>query len=49
MINFKEEIQKYKPILEVDQVENAIYNDEMQDLLEILQQMNKKLKAQDKE
>lgn len=47
MINFKEEILKYKPILEVEQVEDAVYTDEIQDLLEILQYMNKKIKNSD--
>ena len=44
MINFKEEILKYKPVLEVDEVEDALYSDELQDLVDILQAMNKKSK-----
>jgi hypothetical protein len=47
MINFKEEIQKYKPVLEVEQVEDSVYSDEIEDLLEILQYMNKKIKKSD--
>ncbi len=45
MINFKDEIQKYKPILEVEHVEDAINSNEITDLLEVLQYLSKKMKT----
>lgn len=40
MINFKEELQKFKPILEVDDIEDSIHSDELQDLLDILNHLS---------
>ncbi len=37
MINFEEEIRKFKPSLEVEDVENAIYDNEMQDIMDVMQ------------
>lgn len=37
MFNLKEELTKYKPILEVDQIENALQPAQLQDLVDILQ------------
>lgn len=36
MIDFKAELSKYKPILEVDGVETSIKNDDMKDLFDLL-------------
>lgn len=36
MINFREELQKFKPVLEIDDIEDSIHSDELQDLLDIL-------------
>ena len=36
MINFKEELSKYKPVRNVDDVEDAI-RDEMVDIMDLLQ------------
>ncbi|MCR5322870.1 MAG: hypothetical protein K6E85_06345 [Lachnospiraceae bacterium] len=36
MIDFNEEIAKFQPSLEVDQAEEAIYNNDMTDLADIL-------------
>ena len=36
MLNFKEELAKYKPILSVDEVEDAT-RDEIQDIMDLLQ------------
>lgn len=38
MIDFDEEIKKFKPSLEVGDVEEAIYNNELQDIIDIMQQ-----------
>ena len=38
MINFDEEIKKFKPSLELGDVEEAIYDNEMQDIMDVMQQ-----------
>jgi len=42
MIDFKEEISKYKPALSVDDVEDVV-NDETKDMMELLQYITKNL------
>ena len=37
MLDFKEEVLKYKPILETDEVAKAIDSDEIQDVMDLLQ------------
>lgn len=37
MINFKEELEKYHPLMELDEIESALHPSQMQDLLDILQ------------
>ncbi len=50
MINFREELQKYKPSLEVDEIEESIHSDEIQDMLDLLQHISKQIqKTKDKE
>ena len=39
MINFEEEIKKFKPSLEIENVENAVYENEMQDIMDVMQMM----------
>ena len=39
MINFEEELAKFKPSLEVDETEKAILNDKMVDITDILQEL----------
>ena len=39
MINFEEELKKFKPSLEVEQAEEAIYNRAIDDMTDILQEM----------
>lgn len=43
MIDFKEELKKYKPILEVDDIETSIQSDEIKDIEDLLQNLSKKL------
>ena len=43
MIDFKEEIKKYKPVLETEQIEESINSNETLDLMEILQTLTKQL------
>jgi len=43
MIDFKEEINKYKPVLSVDDVESVV-NDEVKDMMDLLQYLTKQIK-----
>lgn len=44
MINFDEEIKKFKPCLEIEDAEQAIYNYDNKDIADILSEMIKELK-----
>lgn len=39
MINFEEEILKFKPILEIEGIENAVINEEIKDIIDILKEI----------
>ncbi len=41
MIDYEEELRKFEPCLDVNEAENAIYDREMTDLLDILQEMTR--------
>lgn len=41
MIDFEEELKKFKPSLEVDEAEEAIYNRDLTDMTDILQEILK--------
>ena len=45
MIDFKEELLKYKPLLDVDDIEDSIRLDEMTDVMDLLQQLLKSMKT----
>lgn len=47
MINFDEEIKKFKPSLEVDQAEDAIYNNDVTDVTEIINILLKEIKEKE--
>lgn len=36
MINFKEELLKFEPVLEIDGIEKSIYDNEFVDILDML-------------
>ncbi len=44
MINFDEEIKKFHPSLEVDEAEDAIYNNNITDLTDIMVEIMKEAK-----
>lgn len=46
MIDFKSEIEKYKPLLEIDNIEENIRNDEIQDIMDLLKELSVKQKNQ---
>ena len=41
MIDFEEELKKFKPCLEVEEAEDAIYNKNLDDMTDVLQEMLK--------
>ena len=44
MINFKQELEKYKPMLEVEKLEEKIKNDEIHDIIDLLEDILKNIK-----
>ena len=46
MINFEEELKKFKPSLEVEEAEEAIYNQDLTDMTDILREMMKEARRQ---
>lgn len=40
MLDFKEELAKFEPILEIDDIEDAIHSSELQDVLDIMQHIS---------
>jgi hypothetical protein len=47
MINFDEEIKKFKPCLEIDEAEECIYAYDSKDISDILQEMISEIKNED--
>lgn len=47
MIDFEEEIKKFKPCLEIEEAEDAIYAYDTKDVSEILSEMIKEIKKED--
>ncbi len=45
MINFEEELKKFQPSLEVEEAEEAIYNHDLTDMTDILQEMLKEARG----
>lgn len=41
MIKFEEEIEKFQPSLEVEQAEDAIYNNDLMDVTDIIKELLK--------
>ena len=39
MLNLDDEIKKFKPCLEIDQTEESIYNQDVKDITDILQEI----------
>lgn len=39
MINYEEELKKFKPCLDVDEVESAVYTRDLTDIVDILKEM----------
>ncbi len=47
MINFEEEVRKFKPCLEVEEAEEAIYAYDTKDVTEILSDMIQEIRKED--
>ena len=47
MINFEEELKKFHPSLEIEDAEEAIYNQDMTDMADILVKMLKETKVEE--
>lgn len=39
MLDYEEELKKFKPILEVDDIENAVYQEDLTDMTDLLKQV----------
>ncbi len=48
MINFEEELKNFKPSLEVEEAEQAIYNHVLTDMTDVMQEMLQELKQQNR-
>ncbi len=48
MINFEEEIAKFHPSLEIDEAEDAIYNNNISDITDVMVEMVEELKGDKK-
>lgn len=46
MIDFEEELKKFKPSPEVEEAEEAIYNQDLTDMTDILREMMKEARRQ---
>ena len=46
MIDFEEELKKFKPSLEVEEAEEAINNQDLTDMTDILREMMKEARRQ---
>ena len=43
MLDYEEELKKFKPSLEVEEIEDAVYQEDMSDMTDLLKQiMNQK-------
>lgn len=45
MINFEEELKRFQPIPEVNQAEEAIYNNDLKDISDIVQVVTAEIKS----
>lgn len=46
MINFEEELKKFKPSLEVEEAEDAIYDRDLTDMTDIMQEIIREAREQ---
>ena len=39
MLDYEEEVKKFKPILEVEDIEDAVYQEDLSDMTDLLKQV----------
>ena len=44
MLDFEEELKKFRPSLELDQVEDNVYSDHLQDVTDLIDEMLREIK-----
>ncbi|MBS6397805.1 MAG: hypothetical protein KH452_11770 [Clostridiales bacterium] len=44
MLDFEEELKKFRPSLEIDQVEDNVYNNNLADVTDLMDEMLKEMK-----
>lgn len=44
MLDFEEELKKFRPSLEIDQVEDNVYNNNLTDVIDLLDEMLKEIR-----
>ena len=45
MLNFEEEVKKFQPSLEIEDIEDAIYQEDLTDMTDILREMIEQTKS----
>lgn len=48
MIDFEEELKKFHPSMEIEELESSIYNQDLTDMTDIMKEMMKEMKREDK-
>ena len=46
MLDFKEEISKYQPVMGMDDVERAVQSDEVKDMMDLLQYITRQISSE---
>ena len=44
MLNYEEELKKFKPSLEVEEIEDAVYHEDLTDITNLLREMMEQTK-----
>ena len=47
MINFEEELKKFSPSMEIEELEDTIYNQDLTDMTDIMKKLLEELKDED--
>ena len=48
LLNFQEELKKYKPVMGMDEVEKSVKDDEVKDVMDMLQYLSNKLSGSER-
>ena len=46
MINYREDLKKFEPCLDVDQAEDAIYSDDLKDVEDLINEIKKDIEEE---